>query len=155
MGWHKTRKWRLEKGQSQPFYIVVIDTGNEVIYKCDRVYNFMISRDPVYIPLPHRGSPHGHRKRIHPIRIPDPHSIWSCVSSTLYADYAHCLTGSHALSRSTACSSDLDWDRVEENWSLNPDYPSAPDPDPRSRVESPVKCVGLTFFLTVILCHEI
>ena len=47
------------------------------------------------------GSPHGHWKRIHWIRIPDPDSMWSRVSSTRHADYGHCtawldLTHCHA-----------------------------------------------------------
>ena len=36
------------------------------------------------------GSPHEHWNRIHWIRIPDPDSMWSRVSSTQHADYAHC-----------------------------------------------------------------
>ena len=49
----------------------------------------------------------------------------------------HCLTGSRALLRSTARSSDPDRGRVEAKWSLNPDPRSASDADPGFRVESP------------------
>ena len=50
----------------------------------------------------------------------------------------HCLTGSHALSRGTARSSDPDRGRVEAKWSSNPDPQSPLDADPKSRVESPI-----------------
>ena len=50
----------------------------------------------------------------------------------------HCLSESHAMSRSTARSSDPDRGRVEAKWSVNPDPGSALDADPRSRVESPI-----------------
>ena len=78
------------------------------------------------------------------IRIPDPDSMWCCVSSTRHVDYAHCTAGLEltstllrALSRRTARSSDPDRCRVEAKWSLNPDPRSASDSDPKSRVESP------------------
>ena len=55
------------------------------------------------------GSPHGYWNRIHWIRIPDPDSMWCCVSSARHADYTRIALldwNSHtllrALSRSTA-----------------------------------------------------
>ena len=48
----------------------------------------------------------------------------------------YCWTGSHALSRSTARSSDLYRGRVVAKWFLDSDSRSASDPDPSSCVES-------------------
>ena len=84
----------------------------------------------------HWGSPHGHWKRIHWIRIP--RSGFNVVLHKLHTACRlralHCLTGSHALSR----SSNPDRGRMEANWFLNPDPWSASDADPRSRVENTI-----------------
>ena len=88
------------------------------------------------------GSSHEHWNRIHWIRISDPDSIWSHVSSTQHADYAHCTAGldfTHCHASSISRSSDPDRDHVEAKCSLDADWRSASDPDPRSRVESPIK----------------
>ena len=71
---------------------------------------------------------------------PDPRSGFNVVTCELHAARRlralHCLTGSHALSRSTACSLDSDQGRVEAKWSLNPD-PRTPI---RIRCGSKVPC---------------
>ena len=67
------------------------------------------------------GSPHEQRNRIHWIRIPDPHSMWSRVSYKRHADYAHCTDGlnfTHCHAHSIARSSDPDRGLVEAKWSL-------------------------------------
>ena len=73
---------------------------------------------------------------------PDPQSGFNVAARALHTARRlralYCLTRSHALSRSTAHSSDPDRDCVEGKWSLNSDPGSASDPDPRSRVESPI-----------------
>ena len=83
------------------------------------------------------GSPHERWNRIHSIRIPDPHSMWSCVSSTRHADYSHCTARLDFTHTFIALSSDPDGGRVEAKWSSDADPQSALDPDPRSCVESP------------------
>ena len=67
----------------------------------------------------------------------DPDSTARELHTTHSLRALHCLTGFHALSHSTACSSDLDLGRVEAKWSLNPDPQSPSAVDPRSHVESP------------------
>ena len=44
----------------------------------------------------------------------------------------------HFYAEQHAASSDLNGGHVEAKWSLDPDPQSASDPDPRSRVESPI-----------------
>ena len=65
--------------------------------------------------------------------------MWSRMSSTQQAEYAHCPSGldlMHCHTAQHACSSDLDRGRVEVKRSLDLDSRSASDPDPRSCVES-------------------
>ena len=67
--------------------------------------------------------------------------MWSRLSSTRQADYAHCTGGfelTHCDARSTARRSDLDRGRVESKWSLDADPRSTSNPDARSRVKSPI-----------------
>ena len=80
-----------------------------------------------YLVVSQWGSPHGHRNRIHWIRIPRIlDSMWYRVSSNMskrHEDYAHCTAGldlTHCP-RSIARSSDPDRVCVEVKWSLNSD----------------------------------
>ena len=80
------------------------------------------------------GSPHRHWNRVHWIRITNPDSMWSHVSSPQFVCYAHCTAGldvTHclgALSCSTAHSLDPDRGCVETKWSVDPDPRSVSDP---------------------------
>ena len=73
---------------------------------------------------------------------PDPRSGFNVVSRELHTTHRlrafNCLTGSHALSHSTACNSDPDRGRVEAKWSLNPDPRSALDADQSSVWRAPI-----------------
>ena len=90
--------------------------------------------EPPYSGALHTGTETGFTGSGSPIRI---QCRLSCELHTARRLRAlHCWTGSHALSRSTARSTDPDWGRVEAKWSLDQDPRSASDPEPRSRVES-------------------
>ena len=85
-----------------------------------------------YKNVSNRGSPHGYWKRIHWIRIPDPDSMWACMSSTRHIDYAHCTA--HALSRSTARA---DWIRIKAVWRQSGLWIRIPDLH-QMRIQDPV-----------------
>ena len=82
------------------------------------------------------GSPHRHWNWAHWIRITNPDSMWSHVSSPQFVCYAHCTAGldvthcPEALSCSTAHSLDPDQGRVETKtkWFLDPDPRSVSNP---------------------------
>ena len=89
---------------------------------------------------------------------PDSQSEFNVVTRELHTARRlralHCVTGSRALSRSTARSTDPDQGHVEAKWSLNPDHQSVLDADPRSRVESPIVMGDLSEDMTDLSSFE-
>ena len=84
------------------------------------------------------GSPHGHWNQIHWIWILNPDSMWSHVSSTWHADYAHCTGGSHGtVLEHCHAEQHAAQIQIEAVWSQSGPWIQIPDPH-QIRIQGPV-----------------